>query len=368
MQLFDRRYLKYFDWTSFALITAIAACGLLFVFSATYKVDEPYSIFFKKQLFGIITGFGIYLLCCLIDYRHAILWGYTGYIAVIVLLFITMVKGTVGMGAQRWVGYAFIKIQPSEFAKLLFPAFVTYYCCIKREIVNGRWTDFIPLIIPLGICSFLVLKQPDLGTAIVIASSGLLMLWVAGLSNRFFLYSFLLIILAAPLLWSHLKPYQKNRVMVFCGQGDTNKERYQIEQAKIAIGSGGLTGKGVLQGTQNSLQFIPAGRTDFIFAVLCEETGYIGALFLLFLYTLLFLRLCWIILTIRPREPRLFAAGLILPIMVSAFINVCMVLDLLPVVGISLPLMSYGLSQTWTTFASLGLFNSIALRRFYING
>jgi len=369
MAIIDRRYLNCFDWTSFFLIAGIASLGLIFVFSATYKLDLPYSIFFKKQLLGIISGFGIYLLCCLIDYRRAILWGYTGYIAIIVLLVLTMLKGSVGgWGGQRWIDIAFIRIQPSELAKFFYPAFVTYFCCIKKDLIDGTIKDYLPLLIPLFITSLLVLKQPDLGTAIVLMTSGLAMLWLAGLSNKFFLYGFCFCLLATPLLWATLKPFQKQRIAVYLGSGTTTKERYQIEQARIAIGSGGLTGKGFLQGTQNCFHFIPAGRTDFIFAVLCEEMGFMGALLLIVLYLLLFMRLCWIIQTLRPREPRLFAAGLMLPILISAIINIGMVLGLLPIVGIPLPLMSYGISQTWTTFASLGLFNSVAIRRIYING
>lgn len=368
MQFSAIRYLKYFDWVSFLLIIAIASIGLLYVFSATYNPETPYSIFFKKQFFGIISGIMIYIICSAIDYRRAIIWGYSGFIAVIALLIITKIKGTVGMGAQRWIDLAFIRVQPSELAKLLFPAFATYYCCIKRDLLHGQWQEFLPLLFPLLIATFLVLKQPDLGTAIVILCAGLLILWIAGLSNRFFLYSFALLLFVAPLLWCTLKPYQKNRVAVFLGQGEARKERYQIEQSKIAIGSGGFFGKGFLRGTQNSLHFIPEGRTDFIFAVLCEELGFLGAIVLLLLYLLLFFRLWLLTTTIRPPTPRLFAAGLIFPITLATLINICMVLGLLPIVGIPLPLMSYGLSQTWTTFASLGLFNSIIIRRFYING
>jgi len=368
MQTIDHRYVKYFDWISFLLITIIASIGLLYVFSATYRPDIPYSIFFKKQLFGVISGIVIYWLCSLLDYRKALIWGYTAYIAVIGLLIITMIKGSVGMGAQRWIDLGFTKVQPSEFIKIFFPAFIVYYCCIKRDIINSNWKEYLPIIIPLFASGLLVLKQPDLGTAIVLMFSGLITLWLAGLSRKFFIVGACTLVLATPLLWTTLKPYQKQRIAVFLGQGDTQRERYQIEQAKIAVGSGGVTGKGILNGTQNTLSFLPEGRTDFIFAVLCEETGFLGALFVLLLYTILFVRLCWQLLGIRPIAPRLLAAGLIIPVVASTLINISMVLGLLPIVGIPLPLMSYGISQTWTTFACLGLFNSIIARRHYLNG
>lgn len=368
MALLDKRYIKYFDWTSFFLVLVLSGIGLMFVLSATYRPDLPYSTFFKKQLLGVLSGIGIFFLCCTIDYRKAIQWGNIGYIAVIGLLAFTIIKGSIGMGAQRWIDLAFIKVQPSEIAKLLFPAFTTHYFYTYRDYFSGTWRDYVPIIIPLLISTFLVLKQPDLGTAIVLFVSALITLWLTGISKKFFIYFGCISLLGAPLFWHLLKPYQKTRILVYMGQGATTKERYQLEQAKIAIGSGGLTGKGFLQGTQNKLHFIPAGQTDCIFAVLCEETGFVGAVLVLILYILLFLRLFSIVQTIKPPDPKLFAAGLVIPIMVSAFINISMVLGLLPIVGIPLPFMTYGISHTWTTFASLGLFMGIAVRRCYING
>ena len=314
MAMIDRRYIKYFDWTSFFLIVALSFVGLMFVFSATYKPDIPYSSFFKKQLFGTLCGLGIYFVCCAIDYRKALQWGYVGYLIVIGLLAFTLIKGSIGLGGQRWIGFGSIRVQPSELVKFFFPAFFTYYFCAHRDYFENRWYDFVPIFIPLLLSTVLVLKQPDLGTAIVLLSTGLITLWLAGLSKKFFIYAGLCALLAAPILWHMLRPYQKARVTVFLGQGKTTKERYQIEQAKIAIGSGGFAGKGFLQGTQSKLQFIPASQTDFIFAVLCEEAGFIGALIILLLYIILFLRLFVIVQSIKPPDHKLFAVGLIIPI------------------------------------------------------
>jgi rod shape determining protein RodA len=154
---------------------------------------------------------------------------------------------------------------------------------------------------------------------------------------------------------------------VFLGEGDARKERYQIEQSYIAVGSGGLCGKGFLKGTQNTLQFLPESRTDFIFAVVCEEWGFLGALIILWLYLLLFYRFLTIIGTIKDFYAQLLAVGLIIHIIISTFMNIGMALGLLPIVGIQLPFMSYGVTYLWITFASLGWFNSIAMRRFYHN-
>lgn len=365
MFLIDRRYFRYFDWVSFFLIIVLTGIGLFFVFSATYKPDQPFSIFFKKQTFGIISGFIIYLLCSATDFRSLMRWGYFAYFAVIGLLVFTIIKGSIGMGAQRWVDLGFFRIQPSELTKLLFPAYATYYFYTEKDSLSFSFTQFLPVLCILGISFMLILKQPDLGTALVLLFTGLIMLWFAGINKMFFIYGGLFVLITAPISWHLLKPYQKQRVLVFLGQGDSRKERYQIEQSQIAIGSGGFIGKGLLKGTQNKLQFLPESRTDFIFSVIAEETGFAGALFILFLFTILFFQFFWIIISIKSPFVQLLALGLVLPIIISTLINIAMVTGLMPIVGIPLPFISYGLSNLWVNFASLGWFNAIAIRRFY---
>lgn len=358
------RIFNYFDLYSTILIVLLSCIGLLFVFSSTYTYAQPFSIFFKKQCFGVITGFLIYTFFTFLDYRTSMRWGYIGYVGVIGLLLFTLVKGSIGMGAQRWINLAIIKVQPSELAKLCFPAF-TSYLLHYQNLEEKKTYSFIPILVILLISFVLIAKQPDLGTALIIFFSGIILCWFAGISKKFFLYSICIGLVALPLFWHGLKPYQKKRIAVFLGQGDTKKERYQIEQAIIAIGSGGMRGKGLLQGTQNKLHFLPEGRTDFIFAVLCEEWGFLGASLLLLLYTLLFLRLLTITkkCILKDNTMQLFAIGSIIHIMVSTFINIGMVLGMLPIVGIPLPLMSYGISNLWITFASLGLFQNITMQR-----
>lgn len=367
MWLIDRRYIRSFDWLSLLLVLILSAIGLAFVFSATYKPEDPYSLFFKKQLFGIITALIIYIFCCCFDYRTLERWGYFLYFATVFLLVFTILKGSIGMGAQRWINLGFIKFQPSELAKLFFPPFFSYYLYTEKDSVDYKLKELMPVIAILSISAFLILKQPDLGTALIILFSGTLMLWLSGLAKKIFIYSAIFLVLSAPILYTFLKPYQRKRIEVFLGAGDTRKERYQIEQSKIAIGSGGVTGKGYLQGTQNKLSFLPESRTDFIFSVVCEEWGFLGAMFVLLLYALLFARLFWVISTINNFYAQLLAAGLILPVIFSTIINICMVSGLMPIVGIPLPFMSYGVSHIWITFASLGIFNSIAIRRFYLS-
>lgn len=352
---------SYFDATSTILIITISLIGLLFVFSATYSAAHPFSIFFKKQCFGLISGFIIYILFTLTDYRTYMRWGYFGYVAVIGLLCFTLVKGSIGMGAQRWINLAVIKVQPSELAKLFFPAFTAYSL---QYIKNPtKISEFIPILTVLGLSFVLILKQPDLGTALIILFSGVLLLWFAHIPKKFFIYVTLSLLIITPFLGYILKPYQKQRIAVFLGYGESKKERYQIEQAIIAIGSGGVWGKGFLQGTQNKFQFLPEGRTDFIFAVLCEEVGFFGSFSVIFLYLLLFLRMFSIIKKLKDNTMQIFALGTIIHILFSTLINIGMVLGLLPIVGIPLPLMSYGISNMWITFASLGIFQNITLQR-----
>jgi rod shape determining protein RodA len=364
MWLIDRRYFRCFDWVIFGIMITLSLVSLLFVYSATYNPDLPPLPFFNKQLFGILSGWLIFFIFCTIDYRHFQRWGYMLYLVTIGLLLFTLAKGSIGLGAKRWISLGFIKFQPSELAKLFFPAFFTFHLCMGKSGPH-RFIDFIPIVLVLGCSALLILKQPDLGTAIIVSISGLILLWLAGVGKRFFLILFMVTIVCAPLAWSLLKPYQKQRIEVFLGEGDSRKERYQIEQSCIAIGSGQLTGKGLLHGTQNVLQFLPESRTDFIFSVICEEWGFIGALFIISLYVLLFFRCLQVILSIRDRYAMLLATGLFIHIILSTIINIGMVTGLLPIVGIPLPLISYGITHCWITFASLGWFQSIAMRRFY---
>jgi rod shape determining protein RodA len=367
MWLIDRRYLHSFDWISFIVMLLLSLIGLLFVFSATYKPEVPFSLFFKKQLFGVLSGLCIYAYCCLLDYRTLERYGYFLYFATMGLLAFTLIKGSIGMGAQRWINLGFIKFQPSELAKLFFPAFFSYYLYTEKDILSLSITEFMPILGILGFSFLLIAKQPDLGTALLILFSGSTLLWLTGINKKYFLWALACAALTAPILFKCLKPYQRQRIEVFFGAGDKKKERYQLEQSRIAIGSGGLWGKGFLNGTQNKLMFLPESRTDCIFAVVCEECGFLGALILILLYSILFIRSFYVISTIKNFFAQLLASGLIIHIMFSAIINMSMVMGLMPIVGIPLPFLSYGISHLWITFASLGWLNSIAMRRFYLS-
>lgn len=344
-------------------MTILSLGGLLFVFSATYTPEKPFSLFFIKQTLGVFVGIGIYFLCLIPDYRTIMRIGYNAYFGIIALLLFTLVKGSIGMGGKRWISLIFFKLQPSELTKILFPTFTVNYLHSHKKTIIYPLSLFFPILCMLGLSFFLVHKQPDLGTGLILLFSGLILCWLAGLHKKFFIYSFTISLLIAPLTWSMiLRDYQKNRILVFLGQGNKQKERYQIEQATIAIGSGGIFGKGLFNGTQNRLQFLPERRTDFIFAVLCEECGLFGALAVLFLYVIMLFHALLLIRKLNDIYAQLLASGLLLHIFLATIINIGMVLSIFPVVGIPLPLMSYGLSNLWTTFICLGLFQNIVIQ------
>lgn len=362
MNLQHRPPIKLFDYSSFCITLTLSLCGLLFIFSTTYSHEKPFSLFFIKQAAGICGGLIIYFLCLIPDYRTIMRWGYGAYTCIIGLLIFTLIKGTIGMGGQRWINLFLFKFQPSELVKLLFPAFMVNYLHMQKKTILLSFSLFVPIIIILYTTFLLIYKQPDLGTALIVLSSGLILCWTAGMNKKFFLYSFVVVIAIMPITWSYfLHDYQKNRITVFLGQGNDKKEGYQIEQAYIAIGSGGLWGKGLFNGTQNRLRFLPESRTDFIFAILCEEWGLCGAIIIILLYAALFCRSFFLIISIKDTYAQLFALGLMLHIILATIINVAMVLGILPIVGIPLPLMSYGLSNLWITYTCLGIFQNIVI-------
>jgi rod shape determining protein RodA len=369
--MINQRSLRYFDWISFFITLILIGIGLLFIYSSTYKPEQPFSIFFKKQLFGIITGLCFYFFLCFKDLRNFARISYFLYFPILGLLVYTILAGWIGLGAKRWISLYFFRGQPSELVKFFLPIFIAGYFTNQntKEFSSKKiltLTDFFYPLLIIFISFFLIVKQPDLGTGLLILFSGLVMFWFIGIPKKFFIVSGILCVLCIPVFWKILKPYQKNRILVLFGFGNKKTERYQIEQSKIAIGSGGFLGKGFLQGTQNKLEFLPEDHTDFIFSVICEELGFAGALIILLLFSFLIIRLLTIIPQISSFFDQIIAVGLVSHIFLSVCINIGMVIGILPIVGIPLPLFSYGLSNLWITLCSLGWLNNIAIRRFYV--
>lgn len=352
------RSMRSFDWVSIWLLVILSSIGLLAVYSATYTADIPCSGFFYKQCLGVITGFLLFFAISCSNYKTLQYWGVSLFVFTTGLLVFTLIKGSMGgWGAQRWINLGFIKFQPSELTKLFFPAFFTYF--VNGEDLHRSFKSFIPTLLVLGFSTVLVLKQPDLGTALIILGSGMILLWIANIGRTFFMCATLLGVIGAPVVWNHLHHYQKQRVVVFLGGGSSQKERYQVEQSRIAIGSGGTWGKGFLQGTQNKLNFLPASHTDFIFSVIGEEFGFIGSCLVILLFCLLFLRMLFKISRMPYAPAQLLAMGLIAPVILSTIVNMSMVIGMLPAVGIPLPFITYGITHLWIGFASLGWYNSI---------
>ncbi|MGB9379909.1 rod shape-determining protein RodA, partial [Candidatus Binatus sp.] len=307
----DRRYILHFDWTLFILVLALAGIGLVSVISASYgghKIIDPLVI---RQLIWIAAGTVALLVAVLVDYRALQTYAYPFYVLVVGLLIAVMVAGHATGGSRRWINLGFFHLEPSELAKLAVVLVMVRY--LREDPPKGGW-GLQHLIVPfilLGVPAALVLKQPDLGTGLVLVLITITLVFVAGLNWRTMLVLAIAGMLAAPLSWHYLKPYQRQRLVSFINpQADPLGSGYHIIQSEIAIGAGGPTGKGFLNGTQARLNFLPEQSTDFIFAVFAEEFGLAGALLLLALYASVIARGAYIARHARDRFGALLAVGL----------------------------------------------------------
>jgi len=361
----DRRLIAHFDWLLLACALLVIACGLLTVLSATHSPGRLCSGLFLRQLMW--TGLGLIALIAVLsfDYHWLARYGFGVYGLALVLLIGTALFGSSGGGARRWLVLGPMSLQTSEFAKLALVVGLATY--LHRQ-VGDRSLPLRALAIPVALLAplaLLILKQPDLGTVMVLAFTAGAVLLLAGLRLRLVLVVAAVLVPAVPHVWSHLKPYQQRRVLTFINpNADPLGAGYHVIQSKIAIGSGMLDGKGFLHGTQNRLNFLPEQHTDFIFSVFAEEWGFIGACVLMALYTALLLR-CFIVAT-RARDPFgvLLAFGLTAMIFGQVLINIGMASGALPVVGITLPFFSYGGSSLLASLIAIGLLMNISMRRF----
>jgi rod shape determining protein RodA len=284
----------------------------------------------------------------------------------LLLLFAVMIMGKIGKGAQRWLDLGIFRFQPSEIMKLAVPMMAAWYLDKKELPIDLKSLIITSLFI--FIPTLLVAKQPDLGTAIMIAMGGLFVIFLAGIDIRIIVLLTGLVTLAAPLLWQHMHGYQKQRILTLLNpEQDPLGSGYHIIQSKIAIGSGGGWGKGWLNGSQSHLNFLPEHATDFIFAVCGEEFGFVGCVMLIALIVLISLRCLHIAREAQSTYTRLLATSLSMTFFFSAFVNIGMVMGILPVVGIPLPLISYGGTAMVTFLASFGILMSIHSHRILFN-
>jgi rod shape determining protein RodA len=294
--------------------------------------------------------------------RYYALWTPWLFSTGLLLLVAVLIAGHIGKGGQRWLGVGAIRFQPSELMKVAVPLMLAWY--LREQLLPPTLyttaTCFAIVLIP----ALLIAKQPDLGTALLIASAGFFVLFLAGLSLKLMAGLAALATAAAPIIWHFLYDYQKQRIFTFFDPEQARLSHgYHIIQSKIAIGSGGLFGKGWLNGTQSHLQFLPERSTDFIFAVIGEEFGFIGALVLILIYLYVLSRCFYISLEAQDTFTRLLAGSLTLTFFVYICVNIGMVIGILPVVGIPLPLISYGGTSMVTIFASFGMLMSIHKHR-----
>ena len=340
----------------FILLFCILIIGIISIF-AMYSTDGGDALYHTKNhilRFMIFFSLMIFLSFVNIKFWHAT--GYVFYIIVLLLLIGASFYGVTAQGSQRWINLYFINLQPSELMKIaIIVCFAKYYHRVQINNVNKIISLAIPMVI-LIIPIFLVVAQPDLGTSILIALSGLMVLWLAGVNVKYFVYSSLIFIISAPFVISFLKPYQKLRILTFFNPDkDPLGAGYQIIQSKIAVGSGGLFGKGFLKGTQGYLEFLPEKHTDFIFTLFSEEFGFLGSLVLLLVYAIMIFRIIRIGYQSRSFFGRLFCFGFASAIFIYISVNMCMVLGLLPIVGSPLPIMSYGGSSMLATMIGFSI-------------
>ena len=340
----------------YILLICIFLIGLISCF-AMYSTDGGEILYHTKN--HALRFVIFFLMMIVISFINIKFWhsiSYLVYTVTLLLLIWASLYGITASGSQRWINLYFINLQPSEIMKIaIIMCFAKYYHRAQIQSVNKITNIFIPIVV-LIIPIFLVITQPDLGTSILIAFSGIMVLWLAGINIKYFVFATLTFIISAPFIISFLKPYQKLRILSFFNPDrDPLGAGYQIIQSKIAVGSGGLFGKGFLKGTQGYLEFLPEKHTDFIFTLYSEEFGFLGSLVLLILYALIIYRIVSIGMDSRSYFGKLFSYGFASSIFIYIAVNMSMVLGLLPIVGSPLPIMSYGGSSMLATMLGFGV-------------
>jgi len=339
--------LRSFD---FILLICIFSIGIISSFSM-YSTDGGELLYHtKSHILRFLIFFSLMIALSFLNIRFWHVIGYLFYAICLALLIWVSLYGITASGSQRWINLYLINLQPSELMKIaIIVCLAKYYHRSQISDVNRIKNILIPITI-LVLPILLVASQPDLGTSILIALSGLVVLWLAGLNIKYFIYSSLVFIISIPFVISFLEPYQKLRILTFFNPDkDPLGAGYQIIQSKIAIGSGGLTGKGFLKGTQNYLEFLPEKHTDFIFTLFSEEHGFIGSVLLLLIYAIMVFRILKIGSISRSFFAKLFCYGFSSAIFIYISVNMSMVLGLVPIVGSPLPIMSYGGSSMLAT-------------------
>ncbi|MCX5710828.1 MAG: rod shape-determining protein RodA [Candidatus Omnitrophica bacterium] len=346
----------------------IASLGIISIYSSTYqKEGKPWEDIYKRQILWVIIGLVCFMFISNLHYRRIWDWTYLLYALGLFFLFLVFALGLVRMGAQRWLKIAWFNFQPSEFLKLIIVIFLARYFSSKSvsdiSILSGKFGITRGIIIPfifVAIPAMMIIEQPDLGSGMIIILLFLSLLYLTGVKLRYIVIFFILALLPLPFLWHLLHDYQKQRLLVFLNPNiDPLGAGYTVIQSKIAIGSGWFFGKGWLSGTQSQLHFLPESHTDFIFATFAEEWGFLGCVVLVSLYFTIIYKGFSIAQKTNDFFGKLLAFGISLMLAIQVFVNIAMNMGLAPVVGVPLPLMSYGGSSVLCTFIALGILVNI---------
>tara|TARA_B100001123_G_scaffold413176_1_gene511276 strand:- start:4950 stop:6074 length:1125 start_codon:yes stop_codon:yes gene_type:complete len=340
----------------FVLLFLILLLGIISLFAMYSSERGNFSYHTQSHLYRFSTFFLLFIVISFFRIQYWYKSAYIFYFLVLILLFGVDLFGITASGSKRWINLFFINLQPSELMKVSLIVFLArYYNKIPSQNVNSIKHIFIPFLSFL-VPVYLVVSQPDLGTAVLIAITGLIVIWLTGFKIKYFLYTFFITICLIPVGISFLKPYQKSRILTFFNpERDPLGAGYQILQSKIAVGSGGIFGKGFLLGSQSYLDYLPEKHTDFIFTLFSEEFGFVGSIILLIIYALIIYRITSIGNQSRNNFARLFCFGFAAAFFVYVTVNMAMVLGLLPIVGAPLPIMSYGGSSMLSIMIGLGI-------------
>lgn len=364
--MIDRRLITNFDWTLLGLVLLIGFVGVLNIYSATASYKIVGSPFYLKQVYWIFSGLILVILSCSIDYHLLEDVAYWFYGLLCFLLVVVLVVGRTSMGATRWLHLGFFSLQPSEIMKIvIIMAYARFFSNYTAVGGLGLKEMAYPLLL-LGGPAVLIMKQPDLGTAILVILIAFSMMAYVGIR----LYTFIAgVVAAVPVFFAgwhfYLRDYQKNRILNFLNpERDPLGSGYHIIQSKIAVGSGGFVGKGFMRGTQSQLRFLPEQHTDFAFSVFAEEWGFVGCMSMLVLYLFLVLWGLHIARRCNDRFGSLMAVGVTAMLFWHIVINIGMVIGIFPVVGVPLPMFSYGGTSMITSMVGVGILLNISMRRF----
>ena len=354
--------LRDFDWPMLGILLVISVLGVVQIYSTT--ANTPFGGVHRKQIGWIALGVVLMFTFCVMSYRELLNQASWMYLAVLGLLVVVLVIGNEIAGARRWLRMGGVSFQVSEVAKLVVILLLARFFS-ETEYKGLSWIDVGKVAVALGIPFLLIAAQPDLGSALTLVPTAAVMLFLAGFKLRYFGLALLAGLLALPVTYHFLKPYQKARIATFLNpESDPRNAGYQVLQSKIAVGSGQIWGKGTAQGTQTQLRFLPVPHTDFIFAAYAEEHGLAGVLLVLLLYFVLLMRLLRTAATASDAMGYYLTGGIAGLLAFQILVNMGMVVGYVPVTGIPLPLMSYGGSSVAFTWMAMGLANSVRVRRF----